>query len=300
MLSVTILGNNSAVPAFNRHPTSQLVVHDGAGYLVDCGEGTQIQMIKYKVRRGRIGHIFISHLHGDHYFGLAGLLNSFNLLSHKQPLHVWGPPQLQQIIELQLGVAETEMCYPLHFHAVTEAGVLVETNSLRITAFPTTHRIPCFGFLFEEQTPKRKLLIEKVRSLRIPMTFYSSLQQGLDYITTDGETILNREVTTDPEPGRRYAFCSDTRYDENILPYIQNADAIYHETTYLKNLQNKAGERFHSTTTDAATIAQKAGVKKLLIGHFSSKYANLEPFAEEAKEVFANTQLAIEGETYEV
>ena len=156
MLSVTILGNNSAVPAFNRHPTSQVVSHDGQNYLVDCGEGTQIQMIKYKIRRGRISHIFISHLHGDHYFGLIGLINTFNLLSHTQELHVYGPAPLQQIIEMQLKVADTTMCFGLHFHTITENATLVNNDKIKIKCFRTAHRIECYGFSFEETQGKRK------------------------------------------------------------------------------------------------------------------------------------------------
>ena len=300
MLSVTILGNNSAVPAFNRHPTSQVVTQDGVSYLVDCGEGTQIQMIKYKVRRSKITHIFISHLHGDHYFGLVGLLNTFNLLAHKQELHVFGPAPLQQIIELQFNVSESSTCYPLHFHTITAPGVLVDNEKIRISCFPTTHRIECYGFLFEEKEGKRKLLIEKVRQLRIPMTFYSSLQSGLDYITPKGEVIRNATITTAPEKGKKYAYCADTRYDEALIPYLQGADLIYHETTYLDNMREKAFDRFHSTTRQAAELARKAGVKKLLIGHFSSKYSTLDHFQVEAREVFPATDLAIEGHTYEV
>lgn len=300
MLSVTILGNNSAVPAFNRHPTSQVVSHDGANYLVDCGEGTQIQMIKYKIRRGKISHIFISHLHGDHYFGLVGLLNTFGLLSHQQELHVYGPAPLQQIIELQMNIAETSLPYPLFFHTLTQPEVLVDNEKIRISCFPTTHRIECYGFLFEEKEGKRKLLIDKVRKLNIPVSFYSSLQEGLDYITPRGQRIDNADVTTAPEPGKKYAFCADTRYDENLLRYITGADMIYHETTYHDNLREKAFERFHSTTKQAAEIAKKAQVKKLLIGHFSSKYSTLDQFEAEAREVFHNTELAIEGSTYEI
>jgi ribonuclease Z len=300
MLSVTILGNNSAVPAFNRHPTSQVISHDGNNFLVDCGEGTQIQMIKYKIRRGKISHIFISHLHGDHYFGLVGLLNTFGLLSHKQELHVHAPAPLQQIIEMQMNVAETVLPYPLHFHTLTKAEVLVDTDKIRVSCFPTTHRIECYGFLFEEKEGKRKLLIDKIRKLSIPLSFYSSLQNGLDYINTKGQIIRNDSVTASPERGKKYAFCADTMYDENIIQYIYGADMIYHETTYLDNMRDKAHERFHCTTKQAAEIARKAMVKKLLIGHFSSKYSVLDQFQEEAREVFPNTELAIEGNTYEI
>lgn len=300
MLSVTILGNNSAVPAFNRHPTSQVVSHNGNNFLIDCGEGTQIQMIKYKIRRGKISHIFISHLHGDHYFGLVGLLNTFGLLSHKQELHVFAPAPLQQIIEMQLNVAETILPYPLYFHTLTKPGVLVDNDKIKISCFPTNHRIECYGFLFEEKEGKRKLLIDKVRKLNIPISFYSSLQNGLDYITPRGQTIRNDEITTASDRGKKYAFCADTKYNEAMIPYIYGADMIYHETTYLENMREKAHERFHCTTRQAAAIAQKAMIKKLLIGHFSSKYNTLDQFQNEAREVFSNTELAIEGSTYEI
>jgi ribonuclease Z len=300
MLTVTILGNNSAVPAFNRHPTSQVVTHDGANYLVDCGEGTQIQMIKYKIRRGKISHIFISHLHGDHYFGLVGLINTFGLLSHKQELHIYAPHPLQEIIEIQLRVAETHLPYPLYFHTITENAILVDNEKIRIKCFETNHRIQCFGFSFEEKMSKRKILVERARKYDIPLTFYSSLQNGLDYITPKGEVVKNDTLTAAPEKGKRYAFCADTRYDESIIEHISGFDAIYHETTYLDNLYDKAFERFHSTTKQAATIAKRAMVKKLLIGHFSSKYSVLDAFEQEAREIFPGTELAIEGNTYEI
>jgi len=300
MLSVTILGNNSAVPAFNRHPTSQVVTQDGVNYLVDCGEGTQIQMIKYKIRRGKISHIFISHLHGDHYFGLVGLINTFGLLSHKQELHIYGPAPLQQIIEMQLKVADTVLPYPLYFHTITSNATLVDNEKIRIKCFETTHRIQCFGFSFEEKMSKRKILVERTRKYNIPVTFYSSLQNGLDYITPKGEVIKNDTITAAPEQGKRYAFCADTRYDESIIEHIYGYDTIYHETTYLDNLSEKAFERFHSTTKQAAGIAKKAMVNRLLIGHFSSKYSVLDAFAQEAKEVFYGTELAIEGTTYDI
>ena len=300
MLSVTILGNNSAVPAFNRHPTSQVVSHDGVNYLVDCGEGTQIQMIKYKIRRGKISHIFISHLHGDHYFGLVGLINTFGLLNHTQELHIYAPDPLQQIIEMQLRVGDTTLPYPLHFHTLSDNAVLVENENIIIKCFRTNHRILCFGFSFEEKEGKRKLLIDKVQKAKIPVSFYNSLQNGLDYILPRGGIIKNDSVTAPPQRGKKYAFCADTKYDESIVDHIYGFDAIYHETTYLENMRERAGERFHSTTKQAATIARKAMVNKLLIGHFSSKYSTLDAFQQESQEVFYNTELAIEGLTYEI
>src|SRR5437016_6920628 len=169
MLSVTILGNNSAVPAFNRHPTSQVVSHDGTNYLVDCGEGTQIQMINYKIRRGRISHIFISHLHGDHYFGLIGLINSFGLLNHKQPLHVFGPAPLKEIVELQLRVADTRLPFDLHLHTISQPSVLLDAEKLRVKCFRTNHRIECYGFIFSEKKVPRKIDPEKAREADIPV-----------------------------------------------------------------------------------------------------------------------------------
>ncbi len=300
MFAVTILGNNSAVPAFNRHPTSQVVTLDGNNYLVDCGEGTQIQLINYKIRRSKISHIFISHLHGDHYFGLIGLLNSFGLLSHQQELHVFGPSPLKEIIELQLKVADTKLCYDLHIHHISEAATLIDTEKLRVKCFRTNHRIECYGFSFEQKKQPRKLNLEKVKEFEIPTNFYDRLKNGEDYTTKDGSLIKNELVTETAEPGKKYVFCADTKYDESLLPHIQDADMIYHETTYLDNLRQRAEDRFHSTTKQAAELALKGNVKKLLIGHFSSKYDTLEEFEAEAREIFSNTELALEGVCFEV
>ena len=300
MFAVTILGNNSAVPAFNRHPTSQVVTLDGNNYLVDCGEGTQIQMINYKIRRSKISHIFISHLHGDHYFGLIGLINSFSLLSHQQELHIFGPSPLKEIIDIQLKVADTKLCYPLHIHHITEAATLLDDEKMTVKCFRTNHRIECYGFSFTEKKRMRKLNPDKAKEYEIPAVFYDRLKDGEDYTRKDGSIIKNDLVTTAAEPGRKYAFCADTKYDESLIPHIQDADMIYHETTYLDNLRERAEARFHSTSKQAAELAKKAGVKRLLIGHFSSKYDTLEEFEKEAKEVFENTELALEGVCYEV
>ena len=300
MLAVTILGNNSAVPAFDRHPTSQVVTLDGNNYLVDCGEGTQIQMINFKIRRSKISHIFISHLHGDHYFGLVGLINSFSLLGHQQELHVFGPSPLKEIIEMQLRVADTQLCYPLHIHAITEPATLLDDDNLTVKCFRTNHRIECYGFVFNQKRQPRKLDPVKAGAYDIPVSFYNQLKDGEDYTRPDGTVIKNELVTEPAIPGKTYAFCADTKYDESLIPHIQGADMIYHETTYLDNLRERAESRFHSTTRQAAMIAKKAGVKKLLIGHFSSKYDTLEEFESEAREVFPNTELALEGVAYKV
>jgi ribonuclease Z len=300
MFAVTILGNNSAVPAFNRHPTSQVVTIDGNNYLVDCGEGTQIQMINYKIRRGKISHIFISHLHGDHYFGLIGLLNSFSLLNHQQELHVFGPAPLKEIIDLQLKVADTKLCYSLQFHAITKPAILLDDEKITVKCFPTNHRIECYGFSFEQKKPPRKINPTKARAFEIPTSFYDRLKAGEDYTRKDGTIIKNELTTEKANAGKKYVYCADTKYDESIIPHIKEADVIYHETTYLDNLRERAESRFHSTTKQAALIAKKAAVKKLLIGHFSSKYDTLEEFGIEAREIFENTELALEGVCYEI
>ncbi|MGJ7030332.1 ribonuclease Z [Niabella hirudinis] len=298
MLGVTILGNNSAVPAFDRHPTSQVLTMPNRKFLIDCGEGTQIQLIRYKIRRSRISHIFISHLHGDHYFGLVGLLNSFALLGRQQALYVVGPPALQEVLELQFRLADTQMPYALHFHPIKAPGYLMTVDNVKITCFKTDHRIECFGFVFKEQKNPRRINPEAVKTHHIHHSWFEALQQGNDYEGPDGRVIKNELLTTEAPNGKTYAFCADTRYDETLIPYIEGADMIYHETTYLENFKEQAVKRFHATTKQAATLAKKANVKKLLVGHFSSRYDVLDAFEKETRDVFPNTDLALEGVCY--
>lgn len=298
MLGVTILGNNSAVPTFDRHPTSQVLVLPNRNILIDCGEGTQIQLIKYKIRRSRISHIFISHLHGDHYFGLVGLLNSLALLGRKQPLYLFGPPPLKEILDLQFRLADTQLGYPLHFHPVEQAGYLTTVDDIDISCFRTNHRIECFGFVFKENKKPRRINAAAVRQHHIHYSYFDNLQRGEDYKTPEGTFIKNEVLTTAAPKGRSYAYCADTKYDESFLPDILNADMIYHEATYLENFREQAALRFHTTARQAATIALKANVKKLLIGHFSSRYDALDEFETETREIFPNTDLALEGVCY--
>lgn len=298
MFGVTILGNNSAVPAFDRHPTSQVLTLNNRSFLIDCGEGTQIQLIKYKIRRSRISHIFISHLHGDHYFGLIGLINSFALLGRQQPLTIVAPKPLQEIIQLQLKVADTKLCFDLDYITIEQTGPLLNLPDVEVSCFRTDHRIECYGFVFKEVKNARRLNIEKVRAFQIPVSFYDNLQRGEDFKTSDGMLIANDVLTIAASQPRVYVFCADTRYDESIVEHLKGAHMIYHETTYQDALAEMATARFHSTTKQAGKIAQIAGVKKLLIGHFSSKYDTLEGFESETREVFPNTDLALEGATY--
>ncbi len=298
MIAITILGNNSAIPAFGRNPTSQLLQTLDESYLIDCGEGTQLQMAKYKIRRSKIKHILISHLHGDHYFGLIGLLNSMSLLGRTQDLHLHAPAKLEEIIHLQFKVADTNLSFKLYFHALEKEGIIIDENKLTVECFKVIHRIECWGFLFKEKKNPRKVNNERARQYEIPSSFYDKLQLGQDYVTKKGTIIPNEEVTEANSSPKKYAFCADTIYNEKMIEIVKNVDVIYHETTYLKDFADKAALRFHCTTEQAATIAKKANVKKLLIGHFSSKYEHLDQFLTEALEVFENTELAIEGVCY--
>jgi ribonuclease Z len=300
MLAVTILGNNSALPAFDRHPTSQVITMDEHLFLVDCGEGTQMQMSKYKIRRSRINHIFISHLHGDHYFGLVGLITSMGLLGRQTDLHLYAPSPLKEIFELQIRVADTHLPFALHFHPLQEDGIIVKDSKFEITCFRVSHRIECWGFRFRQIKPSRKVNPEKARDQGVPSSFFDRLKWGEDYLSTDGSVIKNETVTETATKAKSYAYSADTGYDERIVEKVQGADLLYHEATYLKDLEDRAVKRFHCTTTQAACIAKKAGVEKLLIGHFSSKYEKLDEFEQQAREIFPNTELALEGVTYRV
>ena len=300
MFALTILGNNSALPAFDRNPTSQLLQSADESYLIDCGEGTQMQMMKYKVKRSRIRRVFISHLHGDHYFGLIGLLNSMGLLGRTQDLHIHAPAELEGIIRLQLKVAGTQLSFPLHFHSIEKPGLIAEDKKMTVTCFEVNHRIPCWGFIFREKRKPRKIDPGKTQAHGIPSAYYEKLQEGEHYYTKSGILIPNEELTiAAPHPGS-YAYCADTIYDERLADIVKGVDLLYHETTYLCDQEERAAARFHSTTTQAGAIAKKAGVKKLLIGHFSSKYEFLDEFLTETKAVFESTELAIEGTCYSI
>ncbi len=298
MLAVTILGNNSAIPAFDRHPTAQVITLDDHLFLVDCGEGTQTQMNKYKIRRSRINHIFISHLHGDHYFGLIGLITSMGLLGRHQELHLYGPARLIEIFNLQLEVADTQLPFKLTFHPLAEEGLLVKENRFQVSCFKVFHRIECWGFIFRQVRPPRRVNPEQARLAGIPASFFDRLKWGEDYETQQGKLITNALVT-DPAPApKSYAYSADTIYHPEVAEKVTGVNMLYHESTYLKDLEERAANRYHCTTIQAAATAKSAGVGQLLIGHFSSKYDRLDEFEKEAREVFPSTDVAVEGVTY--
>ena len=298
MLAVTILGNNSALPAFDRHPTAQVVTLEDQLFLIDCGEGTQVQMNKFKIRRSRINHIFISHMHGDHYFGLIGLITSMGLLGRHQDLNLYGPAQLIDIFNLQLRAADTQLPFKLIFHPLGEEGILLKENRFEVSCFRVFHRIECWGFIFRQIRPPRRVNPEKARIAGIPSAFFDRLKWGEDYENRQGSLVLNASVT-DPAPKpKSYAYSADTLYNPEIAVKVKGVDLLYHEATYLKDLEERAALRFHCTTIQAAAIAKSAGVGHLLIGHFSSKYDKLDEFLQEAREVFPNTDLALEGVSF--
>lgn len=298
MFGVTILGNNSALPAYDRHPTSQVITIGDQVLMLDCGEGTQMQLSRYKIRRSRINHVFISHLHGDHYFGLPGLITSLGLLGREATLNIYGPPQLEGMIMPLLNAAEAHLPYQLFFHSLGDEAVILDTEKFSVKCFPVIHRIECWGFLIKEKRTPRKINKQTIGKYTIPTAFFERLKDGEDYIDEQGNTVKNDAVTIANTPPKAYAYCADTLYNEAMAETIKNTTLIYHETTYLKNLEDKAGERFHSTSHQAGKIAALANAQQLIIGHFSSKYEKLDEFLTETREVFPNTQLALEGVTY--
>lgn len=300
-ISVTILGNNSALPAYGRHPTAQVVTVHAQDILLDCGEGTLIRMQEQGIRWARINHVFISHLHGDHYFGIFGLLTSMSLFGRIAPLHLYAPAPLEALIQNMLGMAATFLCFPFHFHPLPEGdALLVEEKEFTVSCFPVMHRIPCHGFKVTEKTKGRKLLPQKAEAAGVPVSFYHSLKAGADYVQEDGSVVANESVTAEGPKPLSYAYTADTVYTETIVPFIKGVDLLYHESTYLSDNEAKAAARFHSTARQAADIARQAGVGALLLGHYSSRYHDVRLFEAEAKAVFERTTATVEGGVYEV
>jgi ribonuclease Z len=297
---VTILGSSSATPIYNRNPTSQVLNINERLYLVDCGEGTQQQMLRFDVRASRIDHIFISHLHGDHYLGLIGLLSSLHLNGRKKTLKLFGPPQLKEIIDLQFKYSETRLQYEIDFIETNpnKAETIITNEDVIVETIPLDHRIACTGFLFTEKKRLRKLLKDELERIGVPVEYYTALKKGADYTDNQGNVYSNDTLTTDSDEPKTYAYCSDTLYNEQYFKQITNADLLYHEATFLHNMLDRAKETHHTTALQAAEIAAKVKAQKLLIGHFSARYKTLDELLEEAQTVFPNTVLAIEGKTF--
>ncbi len=300
-MKLTVLGCYAATPRTITNPTSQILEIRNHMFLIDCGEGTQVQLRKNKLKFSKINHIFISHLHGDHFYGLVGLISTFMLLNRQTDLHVYGPKGIKEIVLLQLRYSNSFTGYNLYFHELEAktSEVIYEDEKVVVKTIPLKHRIYTNGFLFQEKVGDRKLDIDAVREYKIDACYYQKIKNGKDITLDDGTIIPNDELTFDPIKPKSYAFCSDTMYDESIVPHVQNADVLYHETTFLETEADKAEKTMHSTAKEAATIAHKANVGQLILGHYSTRYSNIELFREEAASIFPNTVLADDGKVFE-
>ena len=300
-MKLTILGCYSATPRAFTNPTAQVLDVKGNLFLIDCGEGTQVQLRKFKIKFSRIKHVFISHLHGDHFFGLIGLISTFRLLGRESELHVYGPKGIKEVILLQLKLGNSYGGYELIFHELVskESELIFEDDKVSVYTIPLIHRVYTNGFLFKEKLGERKLDINAVLNYNIEQCDYRNIKLGKDVVNIQGDLIKNALVSSDPEPPKSYAFCSDTKYTETIIPIIKEVTALYHESTFLDEHAYLCKKTKHSTAKEAATIALKANVDKLILGHFSTRYGTIKCFKEEAKEVFNKVLLADDGKEFE-
>lgn len=291
---LTILGYNSAIPTVKSAPTAQFLEMEERCFLIDCGEGTQVQLRKAKAKFSKINHIFISHLHGDHVFGLPGLISSFRLLGRETPLHVYGPKGIKEMMETIFRITETHQGFEVVFHELSskKSEKVFEDNRVEVFTIPLDHRIYCNGYLFKEKPKERHLNMQEISKYpEIEICDYHNLKRGKDIQLSDGYILKNENLTKPAEPSVSYAFCSDTRYLESIIPIIKNVDVLYHEATFLHDLKKMADYTGHTTALEAAKIARKANVKKLILGHFSNRYHDLSVFLNEACEIFPETHL---------
>ena len=300
-MKLTILGCYSATPRTLNNTTSQVLEINNHMFLIDCGEGTQVQLRKHKIKFNRIKHIFISHLHGDHFFGLVGLISTFRLLTRETDLHIYGPKGIKEVVTLQMKLADSWTNYNLFFHELTsdKSELIFEDERVQVHTVPLNHRVYTNGFLFKEKEGNRKLDIRAVEDANIDVAYYRKLAQGCDVVNEDGKTIKNESVTKAGLKPKSYAFCSDTMYKEDIVSIIKNVDVLYHESTFLEKHAHLGPKTKHSTAKEAARIAKLANVGTLLLGHYSTRYDGLNAFKEEAQEVFSSVELCEDGKTFE-
>ncbi len=300
-IQLTILGCHSATPRTNAHPTAQYLKINEKHILIDCGEGTQVLLRQHKVPFAKIKHIFISHLHGDHFFGLVGLISTFGLLDRRTELNIYGPKGIKEIITLQLKLSKSWTSFPLLFHELdsTEPTVILEDKKITVTTIPLDHRVYTNGFLFKEKEGLRKLNMENVAmEPEIEICDYHNLKNGKDFVKQDGEIIPNEDLTLPPKKALSYAFCSDTAYKPSIVSIIKNSTLLYHESTFLEDRKDLTERTKHSTAKEAASIAKQANVKQLILGHYSSRYKDITQFKTEAETVFNNVELAKSGKVF--
>jgi ribonuclease Z len=302
-IQLTVLGCHSATPRLNSHPTAQYLEINNRHFLIDCGEGTQRQMRKYKVGFSKINHIFISHLHGDHFFGLIGLISTYGILNREKPLVVFGPKGIKEVTLLQLKLSKSHVKYDLVFHelSATKSELIFEDDKVSVRTIPLKHRVYTNGYLFTEKEKPRKLHMQNISNYQeIDRSQYHNIKAGKDIFLDTGEVIPNAELTIDPEKPKSYAFCSDTVYKPDIIPIIKNADLLYHEATFLADREDLAKKTKHSTSKQAAQIALEANVKQLIVGHYSGRYKDISLFKKEANEIFENVELAEAGKVFSV
>jgi ribonuclease Z len=294
---VKILGCGSAMPTTLHNPSSQLVNANEKLFMIDCGEGTQLQMRKFKTRISKLHSIFISHIHGDHILGLPGLISTLNILGRKMDLNIYAHKEIEPLLLSALDFFCPHLVFQVHFFPLNADTFeqIYENKSLRVCSFPLKHRIPTCGFLFEEKESLRHIKREMIDFYQIPIKQIKEIKSGADFVTSDGRVIPNEMLTSPAKPPRRYAYCSDTAYCPDIIPYIEGVDALYHEATFAESEAIRAQQTFHSTAWQAAKIAKAANVKKLILGHFSSRYTELDDLLHEAQSVFPDTLLAYEG-----
>ncbi|WP_318344544.1 ribonuclease Z [Flagellimonas baculiformis] len=301
-MRLTILGCYAATPRTFTNPTSQVLEIQNHLFLIDCGEGTQVQLRKYRVKFSRIKHIFISHLHGDHFFGLPGMISTFRLLGRETELHVYGPKGIKEAITLFLKLGDSWTNFPLIFHEIEskETTLLFEDDKVSVHTIPLDHRVYTNGFLFREKEAPRTLDVEAARHFGVDKSQYIKIKEGADGITKNGNIVPNVKLTLDPPKPKSYAYCSDTAYKESIVPLIANVDTLYHESTFLETEAHLCGKTKHSTAKQAAQIASQAHVDSLILGHYSTRYKSIELFKEEAQEVFSHVELADDGKVFDL
>lgn len=301
-MKLTILGSSSALPTSERFPSAHVLNAHERLFLIDCGEGTQMQLRKNRIRFGKINHVFISHLHGDHIFGIYGFLSTLSLMGRKTPLKLYAPEAYDKILLSHLNDFDIQLGYEIHFTPLKakEKQLILDDKYITVYSFPLVHRVPAFGFLFREKEKELNINKESLSHYNIPVERIPAIKKGEDYIRPDGVVIKNEDMTLPPDKPLSYAYCSDTRYFSKLASYIQEVTMLYHEATFDKSKDDLAKMTFHSTTIDAANTAVRAGAGTLLIGHFSSRYRNIEPLVNEARSVFSRTFPAIDGKSYEI
>jgi ribonuclease Z len=299
-MKLTILGSSSALPTSERYPSAHVLNAHERLFLIDCGEGTQMQLRKSKIRFGKINHIFISHIHGDHVFGLYGLLSTFSLMGRKNPLHLYAPENYNRLLNSHLNDFDIHLSFEIIFIPLSgkDPVQILDDKYLTVTSIPLKHRIPAFGFLFREKKNDRNIIRQCIEEYKIPQVRIAAIKKGEDFVTPDGVIIKNEDITLPPSEPLSYAYCSDTKYFKRLASFVKGVTLLYHEATFDKNSQDLADVTCHSTTIDAARTALDAGAGSLLIGHFSARYRDIKSLVEESRTIFPNTSAAIDGKSF--